>query len=105
MCKLNYFTENILKHEFQSIFRISLPWNQHKNIGYFYELIAAYITAMCYVLVSGFMFIVFIAVCLFHPAFYKKIKHLLGKLDEPNKNQNNTELLCNIIKFYIVAKE
>lgn len=83
----------------------SLPWNQQTPIGYFYELIFDFIVATSYIFASNLMFIVFISICWFYPAFYKKFQYFVHKMDQTKNNRHEKELLFNLIRFHVKVKK
>lgn len=82
-----------------------MPWNQQTPSGYFYELIFDFIVASSYLFSSNFMFIVFISICWFYPAFSKKFQYFVRKIDQCKDNQRKKVLLCNLIRFHVMVKE
>lgn len=105
---LNIYSSNYYKmyviHLIFFIFPInSLPWDRFTLIGYFYALIFDLIVSYSYLFVSSLLTIIFISVCLFHPAFYETFEHSIRKLGR-NRGLNESKLICDMIRFHSLAK-
>lgn len=87
------------------VVNFSLPWNQHTNIGYFWEICYDLVTAEVYVF-SGAMFIIlFVSLCYHHRAFFKIFQHSLHTFDRSDEARNDEILLFQLIRFHVTIKE
>lgn len=83
----------------------SLPWNQETLFGYFSEICISMICIEAYLIDNGELLLLFISMCLHHQAFHRMFQNSLKKLDRINKNRNNEEYICGLIRFHISVKE
>lgn len=82
----------------------SLPWNQSTLIGYICELIYDTIGTEAYVLAASFV-LLFVSTCLHNQAFFQVFQHYLRSLNHHDGSSKGNELLRQIIRFHISAKE
>lgn len=82
----------------------SLPWNQKTPIGYIVEVWYDVFLGVVYYTGNGAIMLLFISLCLFHRAFYNMYSHYLLQLNRTDKNRNNKEFLCDLIRFQNLVK-
>lgn len=73
-------------------------------MGYFGELLYDWISAETHWICTSITILV-VSMCQHQQAFLKMFQHLLRKLDRPDQNQSDKELLHKLIKFHILVKE
>lgn len=94
--------------DFENSFKkksLSLPWDQFTLLGYFTEMVFSFASGVAYLIIFGSMALLFVGVVLHFQAFYNIYEHWFSQLGTSNENQNDSILLCRLIKFNIMAKE
>lgn len=82
----------------------SLLWDGTTLVGYIGEACFGLIVTIVYFVMHGSFFLLFISVCLYHQAFYRMFQQQVQILNCNNKNQDNKELLCKLIRFHVMTK-
>lgn len=83
------------------ILQNSLPCDQHTKLGYFYELIFDFFVANNYMFVSVFSFVLFVSLCMFHPAFYKIFEHHVRIMNGRDERRNYKKHIIDLIRFHM----
>lgn len=92
-------------NQLYTTFTFSLPWDQTTKLGYFMEMICDLIFGEFYLLGNGAFLLLFISICLYHLAFYKRFKYSISKLSQSENPGNDKKLLCDLIQFHNMVKE
>lgn len=82
-----------------------LPWDTKTLPGYIAEICVEAIVSVYFMIASFTPIVLFISINLHHQAFYKMVQHSIGELDSSDRNQNDQQLLCELIRFHMSAKE
>lgn len=82
-----------------------MPWNEKTFIGYICMTLFDIVAIEYYMIISGSLLLTFISICLHHRAFYKRFRCSVYKLEKPDEHKNDKEILCEMIRFHITAKE
>lgn len=83
----------------------SSPWNQTSLSGYFIEMTFQTMACEDYLIFNGSLLLLLLSMCWHHQTFFKMLDFTLHKFDHPDKNRNDEELLCWLIRFHIAAKQ
>lgn len=104
-CKsfLNYSTLKFLNVNFH--LKNSLPWDQSTPLGYWAEFFYSAASGAAYLIAFYSMSLLFIGIVLHFGAFNKIYKHWFSQFGASVKNHTDSQLLCKLIKFNIMAKK
>lgn len=84
----------------------SFPWNQETYLGYFAEVLANEMFGTVYAIVNLTLLFLFVSICQHHRAFYKMMKSSIDNWCRlKNGNRHDEEFICELIRFYVPAKE
>lgn len=78
--------------------------DQDTFAGYIAEIVYCCFGGEAYILSNGVILLLFVSICLHHKAFYQMFKHAAIKFDEPDKNRNDHEYICDLIRFHVKIK-
>lgn len=87
------------------IFSNSLPWDQRTPQGYFGEVIFDVFMGHAYLFCNFTFLLLFVSICWHHQAFHKMFEHTSRKLNNHDRSRNNTEFVCNLIRYQISVRE
>lgn len=82
----------------------SVPWDRETPVGYLGELVFHMMMGPTYMVVNATFLLLFTSFCLFHRAFYLRFRHSIRKLGQPNGNQNDKYIFCELIRFHNSVK-
>lgn len=74
-------------------------------LGYFAEIFFSTSFSESYLLTNGTILLLFISIYMYIEAFIKMFQHSVQKLGAPDKNQDDNELLCKLIKFHVLVRK
>lgn len=87
------------------IFSDRLPWDQSTPAGYFGEVIFDVFMGHAYLFCNFTFLLLFVSICWHHQAFHKMFEHTSRKLNNHDRNRNNTEFVCSLIRYQISVRE
>lgn len=102
---LNFPSEFMKWNRKWMIFLFSLPWDHRTPLGYFGELLIGKIMGKSNMLANGSMLLLFISICWHHQAFSQIFRHSVQNWSISDKNRNDAQILCDLIRFHISGKE
>lgn len=69
------------------------------------EILFTIYEGQTYMIANGIFLLFFVSKCYHHRAFYGMFKHLLMKLDQPDRNVHDKVILCDLIRFHTSIRE
>lgn len=83
----------------------SLPWDQSTLTGYIGEITFTLFNNVTFLIAAAALMLFFISLCFHHRAFSGICELMAAKLNRRDENCRNKEILCDLIRFHVSARE